>query len=249
MCVQLTQQLRTEPRAAVRLKPKVECAKSPSNAQWLRLRSQHLSSPGACPGGLVFQNRIAPALGRSSVTRRSPHDRADPTGTSSPCDTSETLKMLPQIRRRACFAFRGLPRERREDLVAEVVASSFCAWARLASQEKEHVASPTTLAQYAIRQVRAWCRVGTRLRRCDVMSEYARRFGHSSVERLDRFDREPGACEILVEDRTAGPAEIAAWRGSISAPGLLARSPIVTAASPRAWLRASRPALLPKSSA
>jgi len=123
------------------------------------------------------------------------------------------LHMLPQIRQKAGFAFRGSPPESRDDLVAEVVASCFCAWASLVSQGKEHVASPTTLAQYAIRQIRAGRRVGTRLNCNDVMSAYARRSGRVNVEQLDRFDGQEGTWfEILVEDRKAGPAETAAAR-------------------------------------
>ena len=45
------------------------------------------------------------------------------------------------------------------------------------------------------------------------MSVYARRCGGVSVERLDRFDGQQGTWqEILLEDRKAGPAEIAAAR-------------------------------------
>jgi len=123
------------------------------------------------------------------------------------------LQMLPQIRQKACFAFRGSPPESRDDLVAEVVANCFCAWTGLVSHGKEHVASPTTLAQYAIRQIRAGRRVGTRFNGRDLISASSLRSERVNVEQLDRFDGQKGTWhEILVEDRKARPPEVAAAR-------------------------------------
>jgi len=65
------------------------------------------------------------------------------------------LKMLPQSRQCACFAFRAIPTESRDDLVAEVVANSFCAFASLASQGKEHVASTASRVSQLRAQLKA----------------------------------------------------------------------------------------------
>jgi hypothetical protein len=55
--------------------------------------------------------------------------------------------------------------------------------------------------------------VGTRLSCRDVLSPYARRLKGITIERLDRFDEQEGDWrEVLVEARTAGPAETAAAR-------------------------------------
>jgi len=122
------------------------------------------------------------------------------------------LKMLPQIRQQAHVAFRALPPESRNEMVAEVVANSFCAFVRLVSLGKADVAYPTPLAQYAIQQVRVGRRVGNSLNSTDVMSRQARKAG-VSVERLDRFDSDRGEwMEVLVESRHCGPAQTAAAR-------------------------------------
>ena len=70
--------------------------------------------------------------------------------------------MLPQIRRQASFAFRGLGAELREELIQEVIANAYRSFHRLVQQGKQAVAFPTPLAQFAIRQVRAGRRVGSR---------------------------------------------------------------------------------------
>jgi hypothetical protein len=136
----------------------------------------------------------------------------------------EFLAMLPQIRRQAQIAFRERDAESREDLVQEVIANSFCAFARLVSQGREEVASPWSLAEYAIRHVHAGRRVGSHLSCRDVLSTHARRLRGLRIERLDRFDDQEGVWqEVLVESRNAGPAETAAsridvqaWFGSLS---------------------------------
>ena len=123
------------------------------------------------------------------------------------------LEMLPAIRDQASMAFRGLPSETREELTAEVVANAFVAYVRLLDRGKDAVVFATPLAMFAIKQVRSGRRVGARLNVRDVMSPYAQRHKGIQVERLPRYDRNEGAClEILVEDKRATPAEVAASR-------------------------------------
>ena len=122
-------------------------------------------------------------------------------------------QMLPQIQRQASLAFRGEPHERREDLIAEVVANAYVAYARLVERGKQDVIYATPLAQYAIKQVRSGRRVGSKLNVRDVSSEYAQRSKGFRVENLDRYNqRRDEWKEVVVEDRHAGPAEIAACR-------------------------------------
>ena len=146
-----------------------------------------------------------------------PVQTAEQTHTASKLQ-EKFLVMLPLIRHLAWLGFRGFTSEAREDAIAEVVANAFSAFARLVSQGKEEIARPTPLAQYAIRQIRQGRRLGTRRNRNDVMCGHAQRARGVSIERLDQFDDHKGAWkEGLVEDRKAGPAEIAAARIDVAA--------------------------------
>jgi len=123
------------------------------------------------------------------------------------------LKMLPKIQRHAWIAFRGLPPEARQELVEEAVANAFVAFARLVERGKEHLARPSPLAKYAVAQVRVGRRVGGSLNVRDPMSPYCQWRKGLYVDRLDHFDgEENGWREIILEDRRAGPAEIACCR-------------------------------------
>jgi len=134
------------------------------------------------------------------------------------------LKMLPKIRRQAWIAFRGRDVESRHELTQEVIANAYCAFVRLVRRGKQAVAFPTPLAQFAIRQVLAGRRVGSQLNKHDLLSPYARKIQGFTIERIDRHGEPTGALhQLLVEDRQAGPAEIAsaridvaAWLGSLS---------------------------------
>ncbi len=122
-------------------------------------------------------------------------------------------ELLPLIRRIAAIAFRGHPHERREDLIAEAVANAFCAFKRLVIRGKADLVYATPLARFAIKQVRSGRRVGGKLNVGDVSSEYAQQSKGFTVERLDRYNQRRAEWkEVLVEDRHAGPADIAACR-------------------------------------
>jgi hypothetical protein len=128
------------------------------------------------------------------------------------------LTMLPQIRRQALTAFRNQRFEAREELIQEVIANCFRAWVLLVRRGKESVVYPTPLAQYAIRQVRDGRRVGSRQRAQDIMSAKANKLHGFSIERFARRDPQNGVWnELLVEDRRAGPAEVAAARLDLTA--------------------------------
>ena len=123
------------------------------------------------------------------------------------------VAMLPKIRAQALVAFRNVGAEHREELVQEVIANAFCAFTNLVRRGKENVAYQTPLASYAIRQVRDGRRVGAKGNVRDVSSELARRRFGIRIERLDRFDLKKNDWrEVLVEDRHATPADLAAAR-------------------------------------
>lgn len=121
--------------------------------------------------------------------------------------------LLSSIERRAAVALRSLPPSEREDLVAEAVANAFCAYQRLVQRGLGQVIYATPLSRYAIQQIRSGRRVGNRLNIKDVSSTYAQRAKVIRLERLDMRDDTGGRWqEVIVEDKTAGPAEIAITR-------------------------------------
>ena len=123
------------------------------------------------------------------------------------------LTMLPLIRRHAAVSFRQLGPEARAEAVQEVVANALVAFRRLVELGKADVAYASPLARFAASQVRAGRRTGGRLNIRDISSSYCQQQKSVAMERLDHFDDEEGCwVEVLVEDKTAGPAETAASR-------------------------------------
>jgi len=140
----------------------------------------------------------------------SPHFAKSP---SEPGWHVEFLHMLPSIELHARIAFRHLKGDDRDDAIQETIANTLAAYVRLVEQGRPRVASAASLARYAVLQVRAGRRVGTRLNVRDTLSWYARRRKHLLVERLDRYDFHEGSWqEVLVEDRTVTPADLAVSR-------------------------------------
>ena len=98
-----------------------------------------------------------------------------------------------------------------------MLANAYCQFVRLARRGKADVAYATPLANFAIRQVIAGRRVADKPRLRDALSPQARSVDGIIVERLDRFDKQE--CEwreVLVEDRHATPADIAAARIAVA---------------------------------
>jgi hypothetical protein len=121
--------------------------------------------------------------------------------------------MLPAIRRHARISFRNAAPELRQELVQETIANSLANYARLLELGKQDLAFPSALARFAVAQVRNGRRVGNRLRIGDALSEFAQRKKCFCVERLDYFDGDENCWqEIVVEDRRASPADVAACR-------------------------------------
>ena len=133
---------------------------------------------------------------------------------SSPFSRPEDfLRLMSPIHRYARHAFRRLGPDSREEAVQEVVANAFAAYRRLIERGKSHVISPGPLARFAIAQTRAGRRVGGQLNIDDVTSHYCQyRRGIGQVS-LGEVDEATGTwTQILVEDRSSTPADIAAVR-------------------------------------
>jgi hypothetical protein len=144
--------------------------------------------------------------------------RTDPSADQSQSAQAEFQTMLPQIRRQAHLAFRHLDRESRDELVAEAVATAYRLFVALARQSRVALAYPTPLANFAIRRVCSGRKAACRMNRSDVLSDYCRRINALTIERLDRPEKGFGQWrQILVEDRRAGPAEVAIARVDVAA--------------------------------
>ena len=121
------------------------------------------------------------------------------------------VAMLPTIQEHAVFRFRHRLPEEREELVAETVALACVMFARLVERGKVGYATP--LAVYACRQVAVGRRLGSPLNTNDVGSTHCQRRKGVFVQRLDRYDTKDAEWrEIVVEDKNATPADIAATR-------------------------------------
>ena len=78
---------------------------------------------------------------------------------------------------------------------------------------REDLAHPSTLTSFALAQIRAGRKVGSRLRVNECLSPYAQHRRGFRVERLDQFDATAEEWrEVLVQDRRATPADLAASR-------------------------------------
>jgi hypothetical protein len=132
---------------------------------------------------------------------------------TKPASNAAFIAMLPAIRRTAQITFRKVRPELRDELIEEVVANCYVAYARLIERGQADRALPSPLARFAIAQVRAGRRVGNRLKIRDVMSPYAQYRKQFFVEPLDQYDEEEECWQqVLIEDKRATPAEVAACR-------------------------------------
>jgi hypothetical protein len=120
--------------------------------------------------------------------------------------------MIPRITRIAKISFRHLKQEARAEAVQEVICNAWQAFARLAELGKTDVAYASALARYGVKQTRDHRKVGGRLNIKDVLGSYCQARKNVVVERLDQRDVDGEWIEAIVEDKTAGPADIAATR-------------------------------------
>jgi hypothetical protein len=120
-------------------------------------------------------------------------------------------ELLPSIERIASYAFRRIPRWRRAELIADVVAAAYTAFVRLIERGLECLIYPSVLAKFGIRRVRVGRQVGVKLNVNDVHSDYCQRKKRFSIEQLSQAAVDNG-WEELTEDRKANPSEIAALR-------------------------------------
>lgn len=120
---------------------------------------------------------------------------------------------LPTIQKQLRFAFRRHTPEAQDEAVQEALANCCIRYHQLHQQKRAEAASPTSLAQFAIRQVRCGRTIATRLNCRDPLSPYAQCRKAIKVEPLECFC--PGSGEwlpVFVADLRASVAEQAALR-------------------------------------
>jgi hypothetical protein len=180
-----------------------------------------------CRGGFVPRNRTAPDKGVPSFERVANMIAVAQRRRAKAASAGQNdlfVSMLPQIVGQAEYALRRVPAEAREELVQEAISQAYGMFASLCRRGQTSLAYATPLTKFAIRHVRAGRRFGSSVNARDVTSLSGRASSGVAIKRLDQFDRRKGEWrEVLVEDRTAGQAEIAAarincatWLGSLS---------------------------------
>ena len=115
------------------------------------------------------------------------------------------VEMLPLIRSQARLAFRRLRPELKEELVTETVANAFCHFWLLVRAGKADLAYATPLANYAIRQVIAGRRVGSKQNLRDVSSVVAQRRHGFTLQTLPLERSEPNIWTEILADDTLTP--------------------------------------------
>lgn len=136
-----------------------------------------------------------------------------PTSTDPACWHPYFLAMLPAIETHAHIAFRDLKGDTRDEAIQESICNACCAFARLVEQDRADAATWSSLAKYAVAQVRAGRRVGTPLNVRDVTSDHCQLRKGVSVRSLHHWDEQDQQWrDMLVEDKTCTPADLAASR-------------------------------------
>ena len=134
------------------------------------------------------------------------------------------VAMLPVIVAFARRSFRGLPPEAMEDAMAEVLASTAIAYARLVEQGKESLAYPTVLAGFAVRRYRDGRGVAKSRSPKDIFSRHAQPEGKFSLQQMgnaqeQRYWLEHVACDTRtpVPDQVAFRIDFQDWLQTLSA--------------------------------
>jgi hypothetical protein len=122
-------------------------------------------------------------------------------------------RLLPEIQQQIAFRFRHLPAERREDQTAEAVGLAFEMFVRLMERGKSELAYAGPLANFACRQVMDGRQCGSSLNLHDITSRHCQSHTGIRERSIHHRDQESGQWqELVVEDRQASPADVAATR-------------------------------------
>lgn len=122
-------------------------------------------------------------------------------------------RLLPTVRDQACFAFRNLPEEARQEALQETVCCACLTFARLYGQGRAERVTAFSLARFAIFRCRGGRECGQRRNGQDVLSTYARRRQMIRVESIHaNTSQECDWWDVLIEDSSMTPADLAGFR-------------------------------------
>jgi hypothetical protein len=190
----------------------------PSRGAWAVV----ISNTAAPLGGLSYEEPLIMIDFAKSPTAKTPAQRQTTRRRAvhkqqTPAWHAGYLQLLPAILRQARHYLKPLKEEAFEDALQEILADTVVVYARLAELGREQIAFSGPLVRYAVAKFRAGRRVGSRLNVRDIMSPHCQQRKRVCVERLHRFNNNSGDWrELLVEDRHASPAEVAAIRVDFS---------------------------------
>jgi hypothetical protein len=126
------------------------------------------------------------------------------------------ITMLPQIQRRLRRAFRDLDPAAREESIEEATVHCLLAYARLHERGRAHVASPSTLAFYAARQVRRGRPAVGRMNGKDPLSRYAQVGNGIQVENEAWIDLLVDDKRASIPDQVAAKLDVSDWFRTLS---------------------------------
>ena len=125
---------------------------------------------------------------------------------------SDFLAVLPAVRTHAQICFRRLPACHRAEATAATIARAFVDYGALARRRKLSRAYPSTLASYAVKEVRGQRQVGGHLATRDVMSPIAQQRHRFVVRSLTPWSpTEEGWADLVLESRRVSPADQACF--------------------------------------
>ena len=119
------------------------------------------------------------------------------------------LRILPTVQQHARICFRRLPQVARQEAIAATIARAFADYGQLAHQRKLSRAYPTSLAEYAVRRIRAGRTVGGSQNARDLLNHAPQRFHIQSLTPSNSSDG--GWRELVLENRRTTPADQAVF--------------------------------------
>jgi hypothetical protein len=133
---------------------------------------------------------------------------------STSTNHDDFLNVMPRVSYMARRRFSYMPREQREDAVAEAIAAGFMAYLSMKRRGRLKLISTVGFARNAVRHVVAGRHVGSSQASCDVMSELGRRRHGCSVKSFDAEsvnNTEGGGWlhEAVADKKTSIPEQVA----------------------------------------
>jgi hypothetical protein len=128
------------------------------------------------------------------------------------------VDMVPEIQQRLRRAFRHLGADSREDAIEEGVVHSLLSYSRLHGQGRADQASPSTLAWYAVLQVKRGRPAGNRMNSKEPLSRYAQlgngiQIDQTQSEWIDTLVEDKRA---TVADQVAAKLDVGAWFATLT---------------------------------